>query len=262
MGTGPGREPRREDGSARARTAVVQGASGAIGAAIVRELLARDPALRVVATGRQAARLEAALGDHPETGSRLALHELDPGDDTSIEAASRAILARADAIDLLFHASGMLHDEIVAPEKRVEALDRRALLRSFEANAIAPMLVTRALLPGLLAARAPRVAALSARVGSIGDNRLGGWYGYRASKAALGQLIVTLSIELARRAPGSVCVALHPGTVATPLSDPFAGRRDRFTPEQAARQLLDVLDSLGPEHTGSFRAWDGSEIPW
>lgn len=241
---------------------VVQGASGAIGAAIVRELLDRDPARQVVATGRSDVRLDAALGDHPACGSRLHLIRLDPCDDASIEQGVAEVRKHGRALSGLIHASGMLHEEGVRPEKRVESLARTTLRRSLDVNAISPLLVTRALLPGLLAAEAPRVAFLSARVGSLGDNRLGGWYGYRASKAALNMLVVTLSLELSRRVPGSVCVALHPGTVASALSEPFAGRRERFSPGRAARQLLDVLGGLGPAETGSFRAWDGSVIPW
>ncbi len=250
------------DSADRRGPIVVQGASGAIGAALVRELLERDPTQEVVAAGRTEARLEAALGTHPARGTRLHLVVLDPGDDASIERAAAEILGAWPVLSGLIHASGMLHEDGLRPEKRVESLAREGLRRSFDANAIAPLLVTRALLPGLLAAEAPRLAFLSARVGSIGDNGLGGWYGYRASKAALNMLVVTLSLELGRRAPGSVCVALHPGTVESALSEPFSRHATRFTPERAARQLLDVLKGLGPADSGAFRAWDGSEIPW
>jgi NAD(P)-dependent dehydrogenase (short-subunit alcohol dehydrogenase family) len=106
------------------------------------------------------------------------------------------------------------------------------------------------------------IATLSARVGSIGDNRLGGWISYRAAKAALNQVVRTSAIEVARYNPQAICVALHPGTVATPLSAKFTGTRDTFTPDDAARQLLDVIGNLTPEQSGGFFAYDGTEIPW
>ena len=109
------------------------------------------------------------------------------------------------------------------------------------------------------------VANVSARVGSIGDNRLGGWYAYRGSKAALNMFTRTASIELGRKAPNAIAVAIHPGTVDTALSRPFqksVSPERLFAPDRAARQILEVLDGLGPEQTGTFVAWDGSEIPW
>ena len=244
-------------------TAVVQGASGAIGSAFVRALLDRSPDTSVVATARDAGRLDAALGALASNEPRLRLVAFDPGDDDAWPGQAEEVLAAAPRIDLLIHASGRLHGEGTRPEKKLEQVERAALLQSFDANAIVPLIATRALWPGLRAASAPRVAMLSARVGSIEDNGLGGWYGYRASKAALNMVVRTLSIELARRAPGSVCVALHPGTVASPLSAPFTGARTkRFEPAFAADRLLDVLAGLGPDQTGSFWAWDGTAIPW
>ncbi len=132
----------------------------------------------------------------------------------------------------------------------------------FAVNAIGPALALKRH-DTLLAADGRSVfATLSARVGSIGDNRLGGWVSYRASKAALNQIVRTAAIEIARRRPEAVCVALHPGTVATSLSEPFAGDRDRLAPDQAAEELLRVIGSLGPEQSGGFFAYDGEAIPW
>ena len=134
-----------------------------------------------------------------------------------------------------------------------------------EANTIGPALVAKHLLPQLARDRKSVFAALSARVGSIRDNKLGGWYAYRASKAALNMLIKTLSIEHGRRWPQSAVVALHPGTVDTQLSRPFSGRVPRSqlaTPAEAAHRLLQVIDGLGAEDTGRLFAWDGSRIPW
>jgi NAD(P)-dependent dehydrogenase (short-subunit alcohol dehydrogenase family) len=148
------------------------------------------------------------------------------------------------------------------PEKSLRDLDAAALAYSFAVNATGPALVAQSFLPLLRTDRRTVFAALSARVGSIEDNRLGGWYAYRASKAALNQLIRTLAIEHARKAPLGLCVALHPGTVETRLSAPFRGSGERFTTERAARQLLGVIDGLTPADTGSLFAWDGARIPF
>ncbi|MDI6626059.1 MAG: SDR family oxidoreductase, partial [Brevundimonas sp.] len=162
-------------------------------------------------------------------------------------------------------ATGLLHADGVAPEKALRMLDPEALMTLFRVNAVAPALVAKHLLPLTPRDRVSLFAALSARVGSISDNRLGGWYGYRASKAALNMLIATLAIEHRRTRPQGICVALHPGTVETGLSAPFrhgATAAKRLTPDQSAKALIEVMDRLSPEDSGSFLAWDGQPIPW
>jgi NAD(P)-dependent dehydrogenase (short-subunit alcohol dehydrogenase family) len=165
---------------------------------------------------------------------------------------------------LILAATGVLHSQTLTPEKTYRALSAAGLAEAFAVNAIGPALLAKHFLP--LTPRAGRsvFAALSARVGSIGDNRLGGWHGYRASKAALNQILRGLAIEQARSRPESLVVALHPGTVATALSAPFSGGApaEVFTPGVAAAHLLKVIDSLTPADTGGFFAWDGSPIPW
>jgi NAD(P)-dependent dehydrogenase (short-subunit alcohol dehydrogenase family) len=151
------------------------------------------------------------------------------------------------------------------PEKRLKDVDFDDLLLSFDVNALGMMRLATELEPLLRASRAPRFVTLSARVGSIADNRLGGWYAYRASKAALNMLLRTLSIEWSRSMPKLICVALHPGTVSTALSAPYvATNRTRrlFTPAEAAENLLGVIEELEPEDSGGFYAWDGKEVPW
>ena len=161
-------------------------------------------------------------------------------------------------------ATGLLHAPGVAPEKALRALDAATLALLFQVNATGPALIARHLLPLTPRDRGSAFAALSARVGSLGDNALGGWYGYRASKAALNMLIRTAAIEHRRTHPLGVCVTLHPGTVATPLSQPFASAtgRELFTPPTAADHILRVLDGLGPDDSGGFYGWDGAPIPW
>ncbi|MCB1739290.1 MAG: SDR family oxidoreductase [Gammaproteobacteria bacterium] len=245
---------------------LVSGASRGIGLALVEQLLERGSTRRVYAgarTATSAPRLTELARAWPD---RLRLLDMDLCDEASLAAALERVGAEVDALDITINCVGLLHEgETVWPEKRLADVSVAALERSFAVNAIGPLLLARQLQPLLPRNERAVLANLSARVGSIGDNRLGGWYSYRASKAAQNMITRTLSIELARRARGIVCVALHPGSVDTGLSAPFqagvpAGRL--FTPERAARQLLEVIDGLRAEDNGGFFAWDGSRIPW
>jgi NAD(P)-dependent dehydrogenase (short-subunit alcohol dehydrogenase family) len=157
----------------------------------------------------------------------------------------------------------MLHDDAAGPERALRDLDADRLAHLFAINTIGPALALKHFAP-LLAKDVPAtIACISARVGSIADNRLGGWYGYRASKAALNQIVRTAAIELARTRPQAMCVALHPGTVDTGLSKPFkrgVPAEKLFTPAYSADRLLAVLDGLAPAQSGRIFAWDGAEI--
>ena len=178
-------------------------------------------------------------------------------------AAAAARVADGPPPELVLLATGLLSEDGHGPERSLRALEPDWLARQFAVNAIGPALAMKAFLPLLPRDRRAVFAALSAKVGSISDNRLGGWYGYRASKAALNQLVRTAAVELARTHPQAVCVALHPGTVVTELSAPFTGRRDPgglFTPEESAEKLLAVLDGLTPADSGRLWGWDGREI--
>ena len=191
----------------------------------------------------------------------------------AIDHADESSLARAAAwtasqcqdapLRLLVVATGFLHGEAGQPERSMAHLDAAYLAQVFQVNAIGPALVMKHFLP-LLPRQGPSVAAfVSAKVGSIGDNGLGGWYGYRASKAALNQLVKTASIEQARRSRECAIVALHPGTVATPLSEPFSksGLNVR-PPEVAALEIAQVLQGLGPQDNGRFVDYQGQTLPW
>jgi NAD(P)-dependent dehydrogenase (short-subunit alcohol dehydrogenase family) len=187
---------------------------------------------------------------------------IDVEDEASIAAAASALEA-SETFDLVVVASGLLHSDEVTPEKSYRQLSSASLQRYFAINATGPALVAKHFLPRLRKDRPAVFAALSARVGSISDNRLGGWYGYRASKAALSMLVKTLSVELARTHPQAACVALHPGTVATALSQPFqrgVPAERLFEPDAAARQLLGVIAGLRASDTGNIYAWDGARI--
>jgi NAD(P)-dependent dehydrogenase (short-subunit alcohol dehydrogenase family) len=234
--------------------AVVVGASGGLGAALLAQV-AGDPRFsRVLALSRSAVAVD---------GSRTARGDIDVTDEASIAAA--AAQARAlGTVRLVIVASGLLHGAGVRPEKHWGALTGDALARMFAVNSIGPALVAKHFLPLLPREGRSVFAAISARVGSIEDNRLGGWYAYRASKAALNMLLKTFAIELARRAPEAVCIGLHPGTVDTPLSKPFQDHvaPDRlFTPAQSAAYLIQVIDQVNAADSGGVFAWDGSRLP-
>jgi NAD(P)-dependent dehydrogenase (short-subunit alcohol dehydrogenase family) len=175
-------------------------------------------------------------------------------------AEAAAALAEDGPYQLIVHAAGLLHRDGIAPEKSLAAIEADALQAVFQVNALGPALVLRHFLP--LLDKQGAMAMLSAKVGSIGDNRLGGWYAYRASKAALNMLIKTAAIELARSKPKARLLSLHPGTVISPLSQPFRGAAAARPAELAAAQMLQVIDRLGPEQSGSFHAYDGQPLPW
>ncbi len=200
------------------------------------------------------------------TLSRSGSHksQIDIEDEASISAAASRLSAGAP-IRLVIVATGLLHDATMQPEKTYRHLDAGNLARYFRVNAIGPALVAKHFLPLLPKSGRSFFAVISARVGSIEDNRLGGWYGYRAAKAALNQFVRTAAIELARQKPEALCVALHPGTVETRLSEPFRGgapSRNLLRPDASARRLLTVLDGLTAADTGHLIAWDGSRIPF
>lgn len=235
--------------------AVVVGATGGIGHAMTDVLCASPNIDRVYALART----------RPDTPSnRVAGLKLDLEDEASIAAAAAALKAEAGRLHLIIVATGILHDgERLKPEKSWRALDGAAMARAFQINTIGPALIAKHMLPLLAEDRKAAFAVLSARVGSIGDNQLGGWHSYRASKAALNMIIKTLAIELARRNPAALCVGLHPGTVDTALSLPFKGGVPAgalVAPRTAAHNLLTVVDSLDPTDSGKVFAWDGAPI--
>lgn len=230
-----------------ASSAVVIGASGGIGGAFADALDDEASHAKVWRFGRSLS------GDA----------HLDLTDEASIAAAA-AQVAAGPPPSLVFVATGILGEGERGPEKALRDLDPDWLARMFAINTIGPALIAKHFLPLLPRTGTPVFAALSARVGSISDNRLGGWHGYRASKAALNMLIRNFAIDAARRNDRAIVVGLHPGTVDTRLSEPFRGTvapGKLFDPERAALQLLDVIEGLKPVDSGKCFAWDGAEIP-
>lgn len=249
------------------RHALIQGASRGIGLGLVRRLLDNPRVEQVIATSRHPEKSEGLRALRDAHSTRLELLALDVTRPESVEAAALKVKERLGSLHLLFNVSGVLHNASagIVPEKSLRDIEPERLAYSFAVNAIGPMVMAR-YFHGLFRHGEPAVwANMSARVGSIGDNHLGGWYGYRASKAALNQFTRTLSIEMARKAPQTICVLLHPGTVATDLSAPFTGSRTRhrvFEVDEAADQLLEVIDALTEADHGGFLDWAGQVIPW
>lgn len=236
--------------------AAVIGASGGIGGAVVQALSDCPQVGRLCAFSRQ----ENGFDEHPGVFSA----RLDLLNEESVRSAA-ALLRETAPLHLVFVATGILHQKDgLQPEKTWSSLDPDAMERAFKINTIGPALVAKHFLPLLDKNRKTLFAALSARVGSISDNQLGGWHSYRASKAALNMLLKGFAIELARRNDSAICVGLHPGTVDTRLSEPFqrgVPAKQLFPPATSAQHLLKVIDGLGAEDNGKVFAWDGAEIP-
>lgn len=204
-----------------------------------------------------------ALAEALSEGDLTTLSRSRDGLDLTDEASIADAAAGLDGeFDLILDATGGLEIGGAAPEKSLAEVDPAAMAAQFALNAIGPALLLKHFAPKLAPDRRAVFATLSARVGSIGDNRLGGWYGYRASKAALNQIVRCAAIEIARRRPKAVVLALHPGTVETGLTARYLGRHRAVAPAEAAANLLAVISALGPADSGGFFAWDGTAIPW
>ncbi len=228
----------------RTSVAVIFGAAGGIGMALMQAL-------------HSLGHFEHVLGFSRSTSPNIDLE-----DESSLEAAARFAEEKGE-LRLVIDATGFLHDARHLPEKSWRELDAAKLARSFALNAIGPALLMKHVLPRMPRKGKAVFATLSARVGSIADNHLGGWYAYRASKAALNQLVRTAAVELARCSPEALCIALHPGTVATPLSAPFAKAGLQVVePLPAAIRLLAVVNRLSADSSGGFFDYHGQPIPW
>lgn len=246
----------------------IQGASRGLGLAMVQLALKSDRVGFVLASSRNPDRSDELSKLKSIHKDRLYLGSLDVSDEDSIASLAKEFRNLDRTLHLLVNIAGVLHDESrkMEPEKKLDDLRAEDALYSFQVNALGPLLVARYFVDFLAPGRSV-IANLSARVGSIADNGLGGWYSYRASKAAQNMFTKTLSIELGRyrKSHEAICVALHPGTVKTDLSAPFrrhVAEEKLFSTERAATQLLEVIDKLKKEDQGKFLAWDGSEIPF
>ena len=225
--------------------AVIIGGTGSIGAACAEEFTRRRPDVDVAILGR---------ASEPD---------IDLLSEESISEAAAWVSSRQLPVSFILVATGILHTDLVKPEKTWRQVNQRALDSLFRVNAIGPMLVMKHFLPLLPRLEKSVFACLSARVGSTTDNELGGWYGYRASKAALNQFLKTASIELSRTRPEAICMAIHPGTVATRLSDPFSKNGlNVLTPRNCAKRLYKLINEADVRDNGGFFDYEKRRIPW
>jgi len=237
---------------------VIIGASRGIGLEFVRRFARLDKVRSVVAGSRNP---DAATELHSLSES-VVRARVDVGDESTVRAFA-AVAADKAPLSIVINTAGLLHDDTVRPEKRLEDIDPEAMANSFAVNAIGPALVAKHFIPLLNHSHTTLFATLSARVGSISDNRLGGWYSYRAAKAAQNMLTKNIAIEARRRAPNAIVVGLHPGTVDTGLSKPFQANvppEKLFGVERSVDHLLRVVDTITPADSGKVFAWDGTEV--
>jgi NAD(P)-dependent dehydrogenase (short-subunit alcohol dehydrogenase family) len=239
--------------------ALVIGASRGIGLEFVRQLLADQQVTKLYATYRQVTSPLLQIQD-----PRLQCLQVDVTIEDQIAAAAKMIAASGH-LHLVVNCVGILHTEQLQPEKSLRHIESDRLLQYFQTNSISAVLWAKHLQPLFKHPEKSIFASLSAKVGSIGDNQLGGWYGYRASKAALNMLMRNVSIEYHRTCPNSIVVLLHPGTTDTDLSWPFQANVPEgklFGVDRAVSQLLKVINQLEISDKGTFFNWDGAELPW
>ena len=232
---------------------ILVGSSGGIGAALLDQLIDSPQVSRIHTLSRSG---------RSHTSSKVSNLTFDFTDEDSLIAAAQA-LEEVKPFDMIIVATGLLQGNGISPEKNMRAMSFDGFAKSFEANTIGPAMTAKYLVPLLNRDAKSVFAALSARVGSISDNRLGGWYAYRASKAALNMVLKTIAIEIGRRFKTQIIIGLHPGTVDTDLSKPFQGNVPEgklFTPEFAAEKLLFVIDGAAPEDSGNLFDWAGKQV--
>ncbi|MGB3790573.1 MAG: SDR family NAD(P)-dependent oxidoreductase [Phormidesmis sp.] len=259
--------------SVTAINALVIGATQGIGMAFVQQLLGEERITHLFASYRSKQTTEGLLALASQYPDRLHLIQMDITDEEQIEngvAAVKAILLRrgfanAPNLHIAINCVGLLHNDQQQPEKALRQLNSENLLTYFKINSIGPALLAKHLLDLLKHTEPSIFATISAKIGSIGDNRIGGWYGYRASKAALNMFLKTAAIEYSRRSPKTAIVMLHPGTTDTRLSKPFqrgVPPEKLFSTEKTVSQLLSVLENVTIKDSGEFFSWDGSRLPW
>lgn len=244
---------------------LVVGASQGIGLGFVQYFL-QDPQVHRVFAGYRSPETAGQLLQLAEQhGDRLIPLQVDATDETQIAAAIAQIQTVTPKLHLVINCVGWLHQGTLQPEKALRQITAEQLLQYFQVNSVSAVLLAKHLLPLLKHSEPNIFASISAKVGSIGDNHLGGWYGYRASKAALNMLMKTTAIEYSRRSPQTIVVCLHPGTTDTRLSQPFqqgVPTEKLFSVERTVSQLVTVLGNLTPADSGEFFSWDGSRLPW
>ncbi len=245
--------------------ALIVGASQGIGLGFVKALLGQNNIERVFATYRSQATAGELFTLQQQYGDRLKCLQVDITQESQIAAGVKQIQASVKELHLAIYCVGVLHEGKLTPEKSLRQIDAGNLIYSFQVNSIGAVLLAKHLMPLFKKTQPSIFASISAKVGSIGDNRLGGWYGYRASKAALNMFLKTTAIEYSRRCPKTIVVALHPGTTDTRLSQPFQKNvppGKLFPVEHTVNLLSEVISGLEQKDSGEFFSWDGSQLPW
>ena len=245
--------------------ALIIGASQGIGLGFVRSLLQQNNIQHIFATYRNADTAGELLTLKDEYSDRLHCLQVDITDEPQIAAAVKRIQESVKQLHLAIYCVGVLHDQNLSPEKSLRQINAENLIYSFQVNSIGAVLLAKHLMPLFNKTERSVFASISAKVGSIGDNRLGGWYGYRASKAALNMFLKTTAIEYSRRCPKTIVVALHPGTTDTRLSQPFQKNvppGKLFPVTKTVDLLSKVISDLEQKDSGEFFSWDGTQLPW
>lgn len=245
--------------------ALIVGASQGIGLGFVIKLLQDGDINKVYATYRRRESATELIALESKYPGKLVCLSMEITEELHIREAIGQIHAQVDKLDLVINCVGLLHENTLQPEKSLRQINAEQLMQYFQVNSIGAVLLAKHLLPLFSHRDRSIFATISAKIGSIGDNRLGGWYGYRASKAALNMLMRTVAIEYRRKSPQTVVVVLHPGTTDTRLSQPFQRNvpaEKLFTVERTVSQLLAVIEKLDDEDSGEFFSWDGSRLPW
>ncbi len=240
----------------QAKNIAIIGSAGAIGKAFANQLAQSYPSSTIYAFSRQ------IMGKSSETAANIVHGFIDYQNEESIAQAA-ALASQEQPLDLVIVTTGMLHDDTQRPEKSLKDLSADKLIKSFQANTVLPAIAAKHFIPTLNRQSPAIFAALSARVGSITDNQLGGWYAYRCSKAALNMMIKNAAIETARSNKQAIVIGLHPGTVDSDLSKPFQKNikpAQLFSPQQSVQKMLDVLHTVDTASSGQCFAWDGQTI--
>lgn len=244
---------------------LVIGASQGIGLGFVKKFLQDASVSKVYATYRTLENAEALIALRKEHSNRLVCLQVDVTNESQIAEKVKEIQAEIERLHCVVYCVGILHEGTLQPEKSLRQIDSEQLLHYFQVNSIGAILFAKHLLPLLSHEERSIFAAISAKIGSIGDNYLGGWYGYRASKAALNMFMRTTAIEYKRKSPHTIVVTLHPGTTDTQLSKPFQKNvlpEKLFSVKRTVNQLLEVMKGLTEGDSGQFFSWDGSRLPW
>lgn len=245
--------------------ALIIGASQGIGLGFVKRLIQNDKVAKIYATYRQLESDSELLTLADKYSERLICLSLDITDELQIAEAVGQITTQIDKLHLVINCVGLLHEDELLPEKSLRNINSENLLRYFQVNSVGAVLLAKHLLPLFRHDNNSVFASISAKLGSISDNQLGGWYGYRASKAALNMFMRNVAIEYSRSCPHAIVVTLHPGTTDTRLSRPFqknVSAEKLFSVELTVNQLLVVIEQLKKNDNGQFFSWDGSRLPW